>query len=227
MQHGFLGYDTTFMLDFVVCALVAIVPVLIYSLFLVKVRRNYVAHRNLQTLLGIVLLVAVLLFELDVQWMHDGWENIVNKPGQPPRLVGEQFDAVRRVLWIHLVFAISTPFLWGATLWLGWRRFANPGARSAQLAAQEARLARHARPRGHLRHGAVVLLRRLRRLRFCGWLECTAAGSETGVPSVLTRGPEADAARLAGFSMNFGSPNVRTTTSSHSVSPDCWSPRAS
>ena len=32
MNHGFLGYRTSFMLDFVVVALVLIVPVLVYSL---------------------------------------------------------------------------------------------------------------------------------------------------------------------------------------------------
>ena len=31
-QDGFLGYRTSFMLDFVECALIVIVPVLLYSL---------------------------------------------------------------------------------------------------------------------------------------------------------------------------------------------------
>jgi putative membrane protein len=56
MKDGFLGYRTSFMLDFVVVALVLIVPVLIYSLYAVKIRHQYKLHRNLQLLLGIVLL---------------------------------------------------------------------------------------------------------------------------------------------------------------------------
>ena len=64
MSHGFLGYSSTFMLDFVVTALVLIVPVLLVSLYLVKVRRNYLAHRNLQLVLAGVLLVAVVAFEV-------------------------------------------------------------------------------------------------------------------------------------------------------------------
>ena len=36
MKHGFLGYQSTFMLDFVVTALVLIVPALLTSLYLVK-----------------------------------------------------------------------------------------------------------------------------------------------------------------------------------------------
>jgi putative membrane protein len=126
MTNGFLGYDTTFMLDFVVCALVVVVPVLLYSLYLVKVRHDFRRHRNVQVLLGVVLLAAVTAFEVDVQLIHGGWEQIVNKPGQSPRLTPDQLDEVRRVLWIHLVFAISTPFLWGVTMWLAFRRFPSP-----------------------------------------------------------------------------------------------------
>ncbi len=126
MRDGFLGFDTTFMLDFVVCALVVVVPILCLSLYEVKVRRNYLRHRNLQLLLGVVLLTAVAAFEIDVQVLHGGWEQIVNKPGQPERLSGEQLAHVRRVLGIHLVFAISTPLLWGTTLVLAWRRFPRP-----------------------------------------------------------------------------------------------------
>ena len=62
LSNGFLGYQTTFMLDFVVCALVLIVPLLLWSLWLVKFRRRYVVHKRLQITLGIVLLIAVTAF---------------------------------------------------------------------------------------------------------------------------------------------------------------------
>lgn len=126
MKHGFLGYDASFMLDFVVVALIAIVPVLLYSLYVVRFQRNYLWHRNLQVLLGFTLLVAVAAFEVDTQLVHGGWENIVNKNADSPRLTGEAFSHVQRVLRIHLVFAISTPVLWATTLILAWRRFPNP-----------------------------------------------------------------------------------------------------
>jgi putative membrane protein len=130
MADGFLGYDASFMLDLVVCALVLVVPVLAYSIYLVKVRREYLRHRNIQVALGIVLLVTVAAFEIDMQLVHDGWENVVNKPGREPRLEGERFEFVRRVLWVHLVFAISTPLVWGAALWLALKRFPSPPAPS-------------------------------------------------------------------------------------------------
>lgn len=126
MQNGFLGYDSSLMLDVVVCALVLIVPALLYSLYVVKVPRNYTLHRNLQVVLGIVLLVAVAAFEVDTQWVHGGWENIVNKPGKDPRLTGERLDAVRQFLRIHLVFAVSTPLLWATTLVMALRRYPSP-----------------------------------------------------------------------------------------------------
>lgn len=126
MEHGFLGYDSSFMLDFVVVALVAIVPILLYSLYVVKFQRNYLLHRNLQLLLGVTLLVAVLAFEVDTQLVHGGWRNIVNKHPEAPRLTGEALNEVTTVLRIHLVFAITTPLLWGVTLVLAWRRFTFP-----------------------------------------------------------------------------------------------------
>lgn len=126
MQHGFLGNNTTFMLDFVVCALVVVVPLVLYSLYEVKVRRNYLRHRNLQLLIAGVLLAAVAAFEVDVQLIHGGWQQIVNKPGQPVRMNGEELAEVRQVLGIHLLFAVSTPLLWAITLILAWRRFPSP-----------------------------------------------------------------------------------------------------
>lgn len=124
MKDGFLGFRTSFMLDFVVVALVLIVPILVYSLYLVKVKRQYTLHRNLQLLLGLVLLVAVGLFEIDLQWVQKGWENVVAKREVP--LTSEQLGFVRMLLRIHLIFAISTPLLWVATMTLALRRMPSP-----------------------------------------------------------------------------------------------------
>ena len=126
MADGFLGYDASLMLDVVVCALVLVVPALVYALYLVKVRHDYAAHRNLQLAIAAVLLVAVVAFEIDLQIVHGGWEKIVNKPDRPPRLTGEALAQARQVLRVHLVFAISTPLLWAATIGLALRRFPSP-----------------------------------------------------------------------------------------------------
>jgi putative membrane protein len=126
MSHGFLGNDSSFMLDVVVCALLLIVPTLLYSLFLVKVKKKYLLHRNMQLALGAVLLVAVSAFEIDLQLVHKGWENVVNKPGQPVHLDAEQLESARTLLWVHLVFAVTTPVLWLTTIVLAMKRFPSP-----------------------------------------------------------------------------------------------------
>lgn len=126
MSHGFLGQDaSTFMLDFVVTALVLIVPALLVSLYLVRVRRSYVSHRNLQLVLAGVLLVAVIAFEIDIR-LHGGWETIVGR--RTPALSVEQLETVKQTLYVHLVFAISTPLLWGTTIVLAMKRMPKPPA---------------------------------------------------------------------------------------------------
>ncbi len=124
--NGFLGYPTTFMLDFVVCALALVVPLLLWSLWLVKFRRHYVAHKRLQIALGIILLLAVTAFEVDVQMVHGGWEKIVAKQQLSPDALTAKISSVRPYLLVHLVFAVTTPLLWIVTMTLALRRFKNP-----------------------------------------------------------------------------------------------------
>ena len=126
MSDGFLGYRTSLMLDFVVCSLVLIVPTLVYSIYLVKFRRNYVAHRNIQLTLAVVLLVAVSAFEIDMQQVQGGWQQVVAK--REVKLTAEQLQSVRQVLWIHLIFAVSSPVLWATTIVLALRRMPSPPA---------------------------------------------------------------------------------------------------
>ncbi|MHC4877007.1 MAG: DUF420 domain-containing protein [Planctomycetota bacterium] len=124
MSDGFLGFRTSLMLDVVVCALVLVVPAIIYSLYLVKVKRQFTAHRNLQLGLAIVLLIAVGAFEVDMQLVQGGWKEVVAKREVP--LSAEQLSEVRQVLWIHLVFAISSPLLWAVTIVLALKRMPSP-----------------------------------------------------------------------------------------------------
>jgi putative membrane protein len=124
LRDGFLGNHASFMLDFVVVALVLIVPILLYSLYAVKVRRQYTVHWNLQLLLAAVLLVAVALFEVDLHFVQGGWKNVVAKRTVP--VTTEQLAQIQTVLRIHLIFAISTPLLWIITIAAALRGFPNP-----------------------------------------------------------------------------------------------------
>jgi uncharacterized membrane protein YozB (DUF420 family) len=123
MAKGFLGYPSTLMLDVVVCALALVVPVLLYSIYLVKFRRNYLWHRNIQTALGATLLVTVCLFEIDMR-LNGGWMEILKN--RSVQLSTAQLEWVRSVLIVHLVFAVSAVLLWAITLTHGWKRIPNP-----------------------------------------------------------------------------------------------------
>src|SRR5262249_17937431 len=70
---GFVpGSRGSLMLDVVFVAMFVVVPVLAVSVYLVKYRRQYALHKKLQLATACVLLVAVLLFELDIRL--NGWE---------------------------------------------------------------------------------------------------------------------------------------------------------
>jgi putative membrane protein len=126
-KHGFLGYDSSLMLDVVVTALVLVVPVMVFSIWQVK-HGQYASHKRLQLGLAVVLLLAVTAFEVDMQWVHGGWENVVNKDTENPRLTGDAFSLAQTVLYVHLVFAVSTPLLWVTTIVLALKRMPSPPA---------------------------------------------------------------------------------------------------
>jgi putative membrane protein len=123
MTDGFLGYRTSLMLDVVVCALAVLVPLLLFSLYQVKVCKNYLLHRNLQILLGAVLFLAVGLFEVDMR-MQGGIDAILGKRLIP--LTSQQRAMFDMVLYTHLFFAITTPFVWIATIAHGLWYFDSP-----------------------------------------------------------------------------------------------------
>jgi uncharacterized membrane protein YozB (DUF420 family) len=125
MADGFLGYKTSLMLDVVVCALIIVVPTLVYSLYAVKIRRNYKLHKALQITLGAVLLVAVGLFEVDMR-IQGGIEGILAKRSRP--FSAAEKSSFYQLLYVHLFFAVSTVFLWATTLALALRRIPKPPA---------------------------------------------------------------------------------------------------
>ena len=130
MSEGFLGFQASLMLDVVVCALVLVVPILVFSIYEVKTRRNYTLHKRLQLVLAVTLALTVGAFEVDMQLIHGGWENIVNKNPEAPRRSPEEMASIRQMLYVHLFFAVTTPILWAATIYLALKRFPNPAAPS-------------------------------------------------------------------------------------------------
>ena len=116
--NGFLGTRASLMLDVVFLAMFVVVPVLAFSVYLVKVRRRYQLHKQIQVTLGLVLLAAVTLFEVDM--LINGWTQ---------RAVESPFwndGTVRNALVVHLVFAVSTAVLWIVVLTRALRNFSSP-----------------------------------------------------------------------------------------------------
>jgi len=118
MFDGFLGTRASLMLDVVFLAMFVVVPALAWSVYLVKVRRNYGLHKQVQVLLGSVLLVAVVLFEVDIRLY--GWSHRAS--ASPYAADG----TVMKVLYVHLFFAVSTTGLWIVVIYRALKNFASP-----------------------------------------------------------------------------------------------------
>ena len=130
MADGFLGTSASIMLDVVLCSLLLVIPLLAFSIYLVRWRKNYVWHKRVQVTLGLVLLVVVSLFEIDMRLQGGFWEMAKDSP-----YVAEDGDGWKFIfpglLYVHLTFSISTVVLWAATLILALWQFPNPPHPSA------------------------------------------------------------------------------------------------
>jgi len=122
-NHGLLPTRGSLMLDVVFLAMLAVVPLMGWSIYLVRYRRNYTAHKRIQLGLGIALLVAITAFEVDLRFITKDWEKLAE---DSPHYVPGTWDAVWISLAIHLCFAVPTPFLWVYVIVRALRRFPNP-----------------------------------------------------------------------------------------------------
>jgi hypothetical protein len=120
---GFLGSRGSLMLDVVFLAMFIVVPVLAVSIYLVKTSHRYDLHKKLQLVMATVLLVAVVLFELDMRF--NGWEHRAT--------ASPYFDAAHKwscpagiSLIIHLSFAVPTLLLWIVVVTRALRNFPRP-----------------------------------------------------------------------------------------------------
>ena len=117
---GFLGSRASVGMDVVVVGLIALLPVLAWSIHLVRHRRDYAAHRRLQVFIAAALFAAIVIFEIDVRFLSDWKVRAAPSPWWP--------GGVLAALGVHLVFAISSLVLWVWVLWEAMTRFPNPPA---------------------------------------------------------------------------------------------------
>ena len=116
IANGFLPTRGSWMLDFVSVAMLAVAVVLCFSIFQVRYRKNHALHRTIQMFTAIVLALALIAFEIDVRW-YTNWRELAEP--------SPYFESgmVHWALWIHLAFAIPTPFAWLAVILLAVTRF--------------------------------------------------------------------------------------------------------
>ncbi|REK15798.1 MAG: DUF420 domain-containing protein [Planctomycetota bacterium] len=121
-MDGFLGTRASLMLDFVALAMVALVPILGASVYLVKYKRRYALHKKIQLLLGGTLLVTVVLFEVEMR--VSGWRD--RALASPYMGLEGGTNWVLVSLWIHLFFAVTSAVLWIAVIYRALRNFPSP-----------------------------------------------------------------------------------------------------
>ena len=124
---GFLGTRASLMLDILVLAMFVVCLVLAWSIYQVRYRRRYQLHKWVQIVLGAVLLVAVILFEIDIR-IH-GWEDRA-----AGAIGGSAPTAALTALYVHLVFAVSSVILWPIVIFRAVRNFPVPPRPSAHSA---------------------------------------------------------------------------------------------
>lgn len=124
---GFLGTRASLGMDVVLVGLVALLPVLAWSVSLAR-RGRYLAHKRLQLFIVAALLAAIVVFEIDIRLISDWKIRAAGGPlwGRPPNAWWPTGVVV--ALGIHLVFAVSTLVLWAWVVWEALRRFPAPPA---------------------------------------------------------------------------------------------------
>ncbi len=124
---GFLGTRASLAMDTMVTLMVLVVLALAWSVYQVRVGRRFQLHRAFQLGLSCALLVAIVLFEMDVRF--NGWEE-----RSAGAVDGTASTAVWTALGIHLIFAVFSVLLWPVVIVRAMRNFGRsprPGAHSA------------------------------------------------------------------------------------------------
>ncbi len=112
-SRGSLGMDV------VLVGLLALMPVLVWSIAAVR-RGHYSLHKRLQLVIVVLLALAIVFFEIDIRLLSD-WKERARPSSFWP-------DGVLWALGVHLVFAITTFVLWVWVLWEALARFSSPPA---------------------------------------------------------------------------------------------------
>lgn len=108
--NGFLGTRASLMLDVVFVAMFAVIPVMGFSIAAARYKHRWDLHKKIQLILATILLLAVVAFEVDMQFLTQ-WE--LRAEPSPFFTIEQKWSSPVGVsLLIHLFFAVPTAFIW-------------------------------------------------------------------------------------------------------------------
>lgn len=118
--HGFLGTRADLLMDIVIVALVAVVPIVLYNWHLARAGR-YPRHKALQVGLATLLAVVVGVFEYNLR-LQGG----IFAATAASRYAGTA--TLNGWIYVHTFFAITTLLVWVVLIAVSLRRFPSPPA---------------------------------------------------------------------------------------------------
>lgn len=111
------GSRAPLMMDVVALAILLVVPLLTYSLWLAKHRRNYQRHKQMQVIISIALAVVIVAFEIEVR--SRSWRQFA---AASPYLT----TWLDPIFYLHLCVAVATSIIWIVALVTALKRFPSP-----------------------------------------------------------------------------------------------------
>ena len=121
---GFLGSRADMLIDIVTLSFIVVLPLLIISWRLVRVKRNFRQHRNLQLALGITLAIVVAIFEYDLAASGGIFELTKDSAYKGTLLLNG-------TIYVHTAFAVASAIVWVGLIGFSLFRFPNPPAPGA------------------------------------------------------------------------------------------------
>lgn len=111
------GSRAPFSIDLVSLALLLVVPLLLWSVYLVKSKKDYKKHRFIQIILSISILLVLVVFEVDIRL--NGWR----QHAEASPFIN---SGLLPFLYFHVTIACTATVLWTWALINGLMKFKTP-----------------------------------------------------------------------------------------------------
>jgi len=116
---GFLGTRADVLIDIVTLSFIVILPLLIWSWRLARVKKDYPLHRNVQVSLAAALAIVVGIFEYDLAQSGGIFAMVEGSAWEGTALLGW-------IIYVHTIFAVLASLSWVILIVVSLVRFARP-----------------------------------------------------------------------------------------------------